>query len=97
MKASTEIISSNSGKMTPFMKLSWERLFTSSSFWARYHPVIIRFCLCVAEKSPFVYEHLRNTNIFRLASERTLPVLIKTGRYIMALIDLLLFYLTKLK
>ena len=46
MKASTEIISSNSGKMTPFMKLSWERLFTSSSFWARYHPVIIRFCLC---------------------------------------------------
>ena len=30
------------------MKLSWEqqkRLFTSSSFWARCHPVIIRFCL----------------------------------------------------
>ena len=34
--------------MTPFMKLSWEqqkRLFTSSSSWARCHPVIIRFCL----------------------------------------------------
>ena len=56
-KPSSEIISSNSGKMTPFMKLSWEqqkRLFTSSSSWARYHPVIIRFCLSATAKSPSV-------------------------------------------
>ena len=51
MKPSLEIISSNSGKMTPFMKLYWEqqkRLFTPSSSWARYHPVIICFCLSLA-------------------------------------------------
>ena len=42
-----EIISSNSGKMTPFTKLFWEqqkRLFTSPSSWVTYHPVIIRLC-----------------------------------------------------
>ena len=41
---------SNSGKLTPFMILSWEQqkhLFTSSSSWARYHAVIIRFCSSV--------------------------------------------------
>ena len=81
MSPSSEIISSNSGKMTPFMKLSWEqqkRLFTSSSSWARYHPVIIRFCLSATAKSPSVQEHLRNTNILRLTSERTLRDVIKT-------------------
>ena len=54
MSPSSETISSNLGKMTPFMKLSREQLFTSSSSWARYHPVIIRFCLSVAAKSPSV-------------------------------------------
>ena len=57
MKPSSEIISSNSGKITSIMIISFEqqeRLFTSSSFWARYHPVIIRFCLSVATKSPSV-------------------------------------------
>ena len=48
-----EIISSNSGKITPFMKPFWEqqvRLFTSSSSRARHSPVIICFCLSVASK-----------------------------------------------
>ena len=57
MKPSSEIISSNSGKITFIIIISCEqqeRLFTSSSFWARYHPVIIRFCLSVATKSPSV-------------------------------------------
>ena len=57
MKPSSELISSNSGKITSIMIISFEqqeRLFTSSSFWARYHPVIIRFCLSVATKSPSV-------------------------------------------
>ena len=52
-----EIISSNSGKMTPFTKLFWEQqkhLFTLPSSWVRYHTVIIRFCLYVAAKSPSV-------------------------------------------
>ena len=42
-----EIVSSSSGKITPFRKLFWEkqkRLFTSPSSWVRYYPVIIRFC-----------------------------------------------------
>ena len=49
-----EIISSNSGKRTPFTKLFWEQqkhLFTLPSFWVRHHTVIIRFCLYVAAKS----------------------------------------------
>ena len=54
----SEIISSNSGKKNSFMNLSCEqqqkRLFTSSFSWARYHPVIIRFYLSVAAKSPSV-------------------------------------------
>ena len=57
MKPSSELISSNSGKITSIMIISFEqqeRLFTSSSLWARYHPVIIRFCLSVATKSPSV-------------------------------------------
>ena len=52
-----EIISSNSEKRTPFTKLFWEHqkhLFTSPSFWVRYHTFIIRFCLYVAAKSPSV-------------------------------------------
>ena len=37
--------------MTPFMKFYWEQqkcLFTPSSSWARYHPLIICFCLSLA-------------------------------------------------
>ena len=52
-----EIISSSSGKRTPFTKLFWEQqknLFTSPSFWVPYHTVIIRFCLYVTAKSPSV-------------------------------------------
>ena len=47
-----EIISSNSGKKSPFTKLFWEQqkhLFTSPSSWVRCHIVIIRFfsiCSC---------------------------------------------------
>ena len=66
MKLSFDIISSNSGKMTSFMKLSWKqqkRLSTSSSSWARYHPMIIRICLSATAKLPSVQDHLRNTNI----------------------------------
>ena len=46
-----EIISCNSEKMTPYMKLFLEqqrRLFTFPSSGARYYPMVIRFCLYVA-------------------------------------------------
>ena len=49
-----EVIISNFGKITSFMKLFWEqhkRLFTLSLSWAGYHPVIFRFYLSVAAKS----------------------------------------------
>ena len=63
------------------MKFSWEqqkRLFTLSSFWNRYDPVIICFCLSATAKLPSVWEDLRNANIYRLTSEHTLRYLIKT-------------------
>ena len=45
-KVFIEIISSNSGKMTPSMNLFWEqqkRLSTSPSSWVRYHPSLFVF------------------------------------------------------
>ena len=49
-----EIINSNLWKMTPFMKFFWEQqkfnlVFIYSSSWARYHPMIVRFCSSVAQ------------------------------------------------
>ena len=62
-------------KVTPFMNLFWQqqsRLFKSSSTGARFHPMIIRFCLSLHAKSPSAYEELRNSNILVLPSSRTL-------------------------
>ena len=56
--------SGNDADITPFMKLFWEqqkKLFCSSSKGVRYHPMIIRFCLSLAAKSPSCYEELRNS------------------------------------
>ena len=52
------IISSNSGKLTPFTKLFKEQqkcLFTSPSSWVRYHPAIIRFCLLICSSKIAFY------------------------------------------
>lgn len=38
----------------------------------KYHPMIIRYCLSLASKSPACYEELRNSNILKLPSQRTL-------------------------
>ena len=62
-------------KMTPFMRLFWEqqqRLFSSSQRGVRYHPMIIRFCLSLAAKSPSCYEELRNSGVLVLPSQRRL-------------------------
>ena len=62
-------------EVTPFMNLFWQQqkqLFTRSPKGCRYHPMIIRFCLSLASKSKSAYEELRNSNILRLPSTRTL-------------------------
>lgn len=65
--------SANDADITPFMKLFWEpqkKLFSSSSKSVRYHPMIIRFCLSLAAKSPSCYEELRNSKVLILPSQR---------------------------
>ena len=69
------IISNSKYKMTPFMELFWQQqknLLDVSSTGARFHPMIIRFYLSLALKSSPTYEELRNSNILRLPSMRTL-------------------------
>lgn len=65
----------DTSKMTPFMKLFWEqqqKLFSSSQKGVRYHPMIVRFCLSLAAKSPSCYEELRNSGVLVLPSQRRL-------------------------
>ena len=53
------ILDRNDVEMTPFMKLFWgeqKKMFSVSSKGARYHPMIIRFCLSVQSKSSSAYK-----------------------------------------
>lgn len=72
----TSIISEcDSSKLSPFMSLFWQqqkKLLKSSTTGVRYHPMIIRFCLSLAAKSPSCYEELRNSNVLVLPSQRRL-------------------------
>jgi hypothetical protein len=71
----TTIIDQSGTKMTPFMNLFWEqqkKLFRSSPSGVRYHPMLIRFCLSLASKSPSAYEELRNSKVLVLPSQRRL-------------------------
>ena len=55
------IMSSNTN-ITPFMILFWEeqqKFLKSSKQGIRYHPMIIRYCLGLAAKSPAVYDEIR--------------------------------------
>ena len=48
--------------ITPFMKMFWEeqqKYMSSSKKGVRYHPVIIRYCLGLAAKSPTVCDDIR--------------------------------------
>lgn len=70
----TDIIS-DSKKTTPFIDLFWQqqkKLFQCSPKGGRYHPMIIRFALSLHSKSSSAYEELRNSEILRLPSSRTL-------------------------
>ena len=61
--------------ITPFMSLFWQeqkKLFSKSSTGVRFHPMIIRFCLSLAAKSPSCYEELRNSGVLVLPSQRRL-------------------------
>ena len=69
------LFNSNQKKVTPFMKLFWEqqqKLFGCAERGARYHPMIIRYCLSLYAKSSSTYEEIRNSGILRLPSSRTL-------------------------
>ena len=71
----TEITSSSETKLSPFMELFWQqqkKLFSSSPTGVRYHPMLIRFCLSLAAKSPSCYEELRQSKVLVLPSQRGL-------------------------
>lgn len=67
-------------KLPPFMKLFWEeqqKYLQSSQSGIRYHPMVIKFCLNLASKSPAAYNELRynektKSGILVLPSQRTL-------------------------
>lgn len=70
-----KILDSADTKITQFMKLFWQeqrKLFTRSTTGVRYHPLIIRFCLSLAAKSPSCYEELCNCGVLVLPSQRRL-------------------------
>ena len=70
-----KILDSADTKITPFMKLFWQeqrKLFTRSTTGVHYHPMIIRFCLSLAAKSPSCYEELCNSGVLVLPSQRRL-------------------------
>ena len=58
------IFSDNMDKenVSPFMKLFWkgqQKYLRASKTGVRYHPMIIRYCLNLAAKSPSAYEEIR--------------------------------------
>ena len=71
----TSILGKSDKNITPFMDLFWQqqkKQLTRSSTGVRYHPMIIRYCLSLATKSPACYEELRKSKILVLPSQRTL-------------------------
>lgn len=70
----TTILRKSDVNITPFMNLFWQqqkKLFSSSQTGVRYHPMIIRYCLSLAAKSPSCYEELRRSKILVLPSQHT--------------------------
>ena len=77
-----KIFSEHSKKhnISPFMKLFWEeqqKYLSTSKKGIRYHPMVIKYCLNLASKSPSVYEELRHnekdgTGVLILPSQRRL-------------------------
>ena len=68
----SSILDKSEENITPFMDLFWQqqkKLSTRSSTGVRYHPMIIRYCLSLATKSPACYEELRKSTILVLPSQ----------------------------
>ena len=68
----TSILGKSDMNITPFMDLFWQqrkKLLTRSSAGVRYHPMVIRYCLSLATKSPACYEELRKSKILVLPSQ----------------------------
>lgn len=68
-------ILSEAQEVTPFMKLFWrqqKKLLQSSPSGVKYHPMVIRYALSLAAKSPSCYEEIRQSKILVLPSQRTL-------------------------
>ena len=63
----TYTISKSDSNITPFMELFWQeqKKLLSTNSGVRYHPMIIRYCLSLATKSPACYEELRQTGILK--------------------------------
>ena len=74
------MLNANSKDIPPFMKLFWEeqqKYLSSSKTSIRCHPMIIRYCLGLAAKSPSVYDEIRydektNSGFVILPSRRRL-------------------------
>ena len=69
------IMTKAGSKVTPFTNLFWQqqqKLFGSKATGVRYHPMIIRFCLSLAAKSPSCYEELCNSKVLVLPSQHRL-------------------------
>ncbi|XP_065649371.1 uncharacterized protein LOC136078177 [Hydra vulgaris] len=69
------IISNTNHNISDFMNLFWQeqkKLFSVSPSEVRYHPMIIRYCLSIASKSPSAYQEIRDSKVLVLPSLRTL-------------------------
>ena len=71
-----DTIFTNPNNVTPFMKLFWQQQNElrkkGGGRNARYHPMIIRYCMSLLMKSRSAYEELRNSGVLILPSTRTL-------------------------
>ena len=69
------VLDSTAEQHSPFMKLFWKQqqeAWQRNEKGVRYHPMIIRFALSIATKSPSVYEELRSSGVLKLPRKRTL-------------------------
>ena len=65
------IISNAYHSISDIMNLFWQeqkKLFSVSSSGVRYYPMIIRYCLSVASKSPSAFQEIRDSKILVLTT-----------------------------
>ena len=69
------LMENNLEVVSPFMKLFWKeqkKYLPINPKARKYHPMVIRFCLPLAAKSPSAYDKLKKSNILILPSRETL-------------------------